>query len=109
MNKITGAAALTAALCALLTGCGQKPAQNAEAQHPQTTAATNIVTDTVTDRVTDTARYDSGNDLYEDDDIHRKTDSEPDLIDRAESVIEDPEGAYSEMMTDMQEAMDKID
>ncbi len=101
MNKITGAAALTAALCGLLTGCGQKPAQNAEAQHPQTTAGTNIVTDT--------ARYDSGNDLYEDDDIHRKTDSEPDLIDRAESVIEDPEGAYSEMMTDMQEAMDKID
>lgn len=99
MKKITGTALLAAALCVLLTGCGtQHKNRNAEAQHPQTTA------------VTDSTRNDSsGNDLYEDDDIHRKTDSEPDLIDRAESVIEDPDGAYSEMMTDMQDAMDKID
>ncbi|MCQ2408021.1 MAG: hypothetical protein MJ065_05785 [Oscillospiraceae bacterium] len=107
MNKLTGAAALTAALSTLLTGCGQHATQNAEAVPRQTTAVTEIAAGT--GRVTDTVGYDSGNDLYEDDDIHRKTDSEPDLIDRAESVIEDPEGAYSEMMTDMQEAMDKID
>ena len=47
--------------------------------------------------------------LYEEDDVHRKTDrDEPDIIDRAESAMDSAESVLTEMMTDAEEKLDEM-
>lgn len=106
MKKEIKAAVMTAALSgALMTGCGAKNMnQNAEvprATAPTVTGATRpMVTTPVTDR---------DNALYEEDDVHRKTDAdEPDIIDRADSVLDSAEDFVESAVTDAKRAFDSM-
>lgn len=87
MKKPNKALFLSAVICGILmTGCGtERFAEKAEQ----------------TQKVTDTGA-DSEHSLYEDDDIHRKTEkNEPDVIDRAESAV-------TEIVSDAKEKLDDI-
>ena len=104
MNKKMTAALLTAAAgSALLTGCGSdQHMKNAEVPPAASTAVTDA-------RVTDLDR-DDDNALYEEDDVHRKTDvSEPDIIDRAETALDDARDTVTGMVSDAKRKLDEID
>lgn len=107
MKKQMTAALLTAAAgTSLLTGCGSdQNMTNAEAPH--TTAVTEPARITETSAVRGT---DHDNALYEEDDVHRKTDvSEPDIVDRAESAMDKAEDIVTSLMTDAKEKLEEID
>ena len=107
-------AALPAALFSmiLLTGCGaQRAAQNAEAEAETSRAYTGTTATSApaVTEITHTDVSDRGNDLYEDDDIHRKTDSEPDIIDRADSAIDAAGREVSDFFDDTEDALEQYD
>lgn len=106
MNMKMIAALLTAAAGpALLTGCGSgNNMTNAENAHTMAVTETSSRTNTTTARGTD-----RDNSLYEEDDVHRKTDvSEPDILDRTESALDDAEDVVTSMMTEAKEELDDM-
>ncbi len=103
-NHVTAAILTAAAGGIMLTGCGtdHHAAQNAEA--PRATAAATAKRDTMTDTHTD-----RDNSLYEEDDVHRKTNTdEPDIIDRAESAVDYAEDMMTSMVDDAKRHMDSM-
>lgn len=106
MNGKIKAAVLAAALTgSLMTGCGEKHMNhNAEVPRATTPAASQSTRPLVTTPVTD-----RDNDLYEEDDVHRKTDTdEPDIIDRADSALDDAEDYVESVATDAKQALDSM-
>ena len=104
MKKANTALWVSAAICGvLMTGCGTNSmADRAEQTNRATTAKTDqaVVSESDSDR--DHA-------LYEEDDVHRKTDrNEPNLIDRAESALDSVESAVTDAMTDAKKKMDDM-
>lgn len=88
----------------LMTGCGTERLTN-QAEQPRT-ATTTVSKATTAKSVTETDR---DHKLYEEDDVHRKTDrDEPDIIDRAESAMDSAESVLTEMMTDAEEKLDEM-
>ncbi|MBR4200612.1 MAG: hypothetical protein IKQ91_04985 [Oscillospiraceae bacterium] len=111
-SKITAVLMTAAAGCTLLTGCGSdQHMTNAEA--PATAAAT-AVTEREHHTASTTAREhehdrDDDNALYEEDDVHRRTDvSEPDLIDRAETALDEARDTVTGMVSDAKRKLDDM-
>lgn len=102
MNKKNTALWLSAAVCGvLMTGCGtEQKNRQAEQPHPASSA--------VTERTAESTEPDRDNSLYEEDDVHRRTDREPDLIDRADSAMDSVEKAVTGLMTDAKEKLNDM-
>lgn len=85
---------MSAVLCGILmNGCGTEHTADHGAQAHQVTTAKAASSESDSDRE---------NSLYEEDDVHRKTDrEEPDLIDRAESAV-------TEIVSDAEEKLDDM-
>ena len=103
MNKKNTAVLLSAAVCGILmTGCdSDRNTMQAEQKRPAASA--------VTERTAEATETDRNHSLYEEDDIHRKTDrNEPDLIDRADSALDSVEEAVTSLLTDAKEKLDDM-
>lgn len=102
-KKTVGFAAL---LCGLLvTGCGDGR-HTTQAEHSR--AATAAVTER--NAVTSKTETDRDHALYEEDDVHRKTDrDEPDIIDRVDSAMDSAEEAVTDLMTDAKRKLDEME
>ena len=102
MNHRTKAAGFAALLCCMLmTGCGDGR-HTTQAEHSRAA---------VTERTaeTDRAETDRDNALYEEDDVHRKTDrDEPDIIDRADSAMDSVEKAVTDLVSDAERELDEM-
>lgn len=111
MKKRETAVCLSALCCGiLLTGCGGDDHMR-RAEHPASETTSTVKRET-TFTVTDDTRpeTDRDNSLYEEDDVHRKTDeSEPDILDRAESAMDSVESVLTDAMTDAREKLDEMD
>lgn len=76
-----------------------------QAEQPRT-ATTAVSNTAAVETVTETDR---DHKLYEEDDVHRKTDrDEPDIIDRADSAMDSAESVLTEIMTDAEEKLDEM-
>ena len=76
----------------------------AEHQYSDTTASVKSETDPETRTETD-----RDNDLYEEDDVHRRTDkSEPDILDRAESAMDSVESVLTDAVTEAEKKLDEM-
>ena len=106
MKKRESAVCLSALCCGiLLTGCGNDNYMHrAEHQHSDTTASVKSETDPETRTETD-----RDNALYEEDDVHRRTDkSEPDILDRAESAMDSVESVLTDAVTEAEKKLDEM-
>ena len=105
MNREWKAALVTAVLTGtLMTGCGEKNLnRNAEAPRATSPAVTGSTRPLATTPVTD-----RDNALYEEDDVHRKTDDAPDIADRADSLLDDAEKYAESAVTDAKRAIDSM-
>ena len=106
MNHRKRAVGLAALLCGvLMTGCGTtQHTTQAEHSHAATTAVT------ARDAESRGTETDRDNALYEEDDVHRRTDrDEPDIIDRADSAMDSVEKAVTDMMTDVKRKLDETE
>ena len=105
-NKMTAALLTAAAGSALLTGCGSdRNMTNAEV--PPGAAGTSV---TARAAVTTADHRDDDNALYEEDDVHRRTDtSEPDIIDRAETALDEARDTVTGMVSDAKRKLDEME
>lgn len=110
MKKRETAVCLSALCCGiLLTGCGSDDHMR-RAEHSASDTTSTVRHDTTSATAADTTpETDRDNSLYEEDDVHRKTnESEPDILDRAESAMDSVESVLTDAMTDAREKLDDM-
>ncbi len=107
MKKTNTAFWMSAALCGvLMNGCGTNGMADRAEHTNRATTAKPAATKQTTAPQTDS---DSDHALYEEDDVHRKTETdEPNLIDRAESALDSVESAITDKVDDAKKKMESM-